>query len=437
MIPVPVRRLVAIVAAAAGVLGLALGGASAAQAHPVGTSGLFVTIHETSVEAQFQIGLARLDEAMGVDLTTDRAVLVAAERIERYVGERFSISDDRGALALAYGEPVIEVINGEPAVVIDVLGTPSGGAVSGAVVLDSTVLTQELPEHRVYVALISDWTGGHVVEGEPVILAVLDGTSAEVVVARGDASWWTGFGATLVLGMQHIAEGTDHMLFLIVLMLSAPLIAARARFGWRWSGVRRIPPTIGRTALIVTAFTLGHTVTLALVSLGLLSFPTEPVEVLVAISIAIAAAHAIKPLLPRGEILVAGVFGLVHGTAFATTILELQLSQGATIAAIIGFNVGVELAQLVVVALVLPLVILLSRSSAATIVRIAIAAFAIVASAAWVVGIVTGTDSVLTPMFDAIAANPIPYYGVAAAAVIAVWALARPPRPARVEDGGV
>ncbi len=69
-----------------------------------------------------------------------------------------------------------------------------------------------------------------------------------------------------------------------------------------------------------------------------------------------AAIHAIK-LMPRGELLIAGVFGLVHGTAFATTILDLNLGFGEKLVAIVGFNIGVELAQLCAAVLVLPLLI--------------------------------------------------------------------------------
>jgi len=196
-------------------------------------------------------------------------------------------------------------------------------------------------------------------------------------------------------------------------------------FGWTWTANRKAWATVRRAVLIVLAFTLGHTVTLALVSLGWISFPTTPVEILVAVSIIVAGIHAIKPLIPRGEIVMAGVFGLVHGAAFATTILDLRLNLGATIAAVLGFNIGVELAQLVLVALILPWLILLVRTPAYVGLRWVLALVSVVFSIGWIVGIVTDTDSVFTPMFDAIAAQPFGFYAVLVAGCVALWVFTR------------
>jgi hypothetical protein len=94
--------------------------------------------------------------------------------------------------------------------------------------------------------------------------------------------------------MCHIAEGTDHMLFLLVLLLPAPLLVARAEWGTP-VGVRQ---SLLRIFGIVTAFTIGHSLTLSLAALGAVTVPSHPVEVLIAVSILVSAVHAFRPIFP-------------------------------------------------------------------------------------------------------------------------------------------
>ena len=110
-------------------------------------------------------------------------------------------------------------------------------------------------------------------------------------------AWLNGiqFSSLFRLGMRHIAEGTDHLLFLLVLLLPAPLLVCGPRWG-RPSGVRR---SLLRILGIVTAFTLGHSITLALAALNVVNVPSRPVEALIAVSILVSAVHACRPMFPR------------------------------------------------------------------------------------------------------------------------------------------
>lgn len=183
------------------------------------------------------------------------------------------------------------------------------------------------------------------------------------------------------LGMRHIAEGPDHLLFLIALLLPAPLLAVRSRWatfgGVRWSLLQILR--------VVTAFTIGHSITLALGATGLVSLPSRPVEVLVAVSILIAAVHALRPLFPGREPMIAAGFGLIHGLAFATTLQNLGVGAWQRIASILGFNLGIETMQLIVVCAVLPTLVLLSRTPAYKGLRLIGATFAAFASVGWIV----------------------------------------------------
>lgn len=189
-----------------------------------------------------------------------------------------------------------------------------------------------------------------------------------------------GFGSMFRLGMHHIAEGADHLLFLLTLLLPAPLLARQGR----WSGIAQTSASLLRIVGVVTGFTLGHSVTLALAGLGLVRAPGDPVEVLIAVSILISAIHALRPLFPGREVAIAAFFGLIHGLAFASVLDQLGLSHWQRVVNLLGFNLGIELVQLVVIAATLPSLLLLSRTPAYALLRIAGALCAGFAALAWI-----------------------------------------------------
>ena len=143
--------------------------------------------------------------------------------------------------------------------------------------------------------------------------------------------------------------------------------------------------TLRRIIGIVTAFTVGHSITLALAALGVVRVPEQPVEALIAASILVSAVHAFRPIFPGKESWVAAFFGLVHGLAFATVLDRIGLVHWEKVTGILAFNLGIEAMQLLVVASILPSLMLIGRSRAYPIVRIGGAAFAAAASVAWLV----------------------------------------------------
>jgi hydrogenase/urease accessory protein HupE len=150
--------------------------------------------------------------------------------------------------------------------------------------------------------------------------------------------------AFFLLGIEHILLGWDHLLFLVALALR----------GGRFLSL----------LAIVTAFTVAHSITLALAVLGIASFPSQLVEALIAASIAYVALENI--FLERAPSLrwaVSFVFGLVHGFGFAGALQEIGLPQDALVSSLLSFNLGVEAGQAMVVALLLPALLALDRLS--------------------------------------------------------------------------
>ena len=193
-------------------------------------------------------------------------------------------------------------------------------------------------------------------QGAMVAARWLDGTTArQYFASTGDgivvplAALQAGSGSTtdvarryVVLGIEHILLGIDHLLFVLGLLLLV-----------------RGPWMLVKT---VTAFTLAHSITLALATLGIVNVPARPVDAAIALSIAFLAAEILHArrgrlgLAARKPWLVAFVFGLLHGLGFAGALTQLGLPPGEVPLALLFFNVGVEIGQLLFVGLVLALI---------------------------------------------------------------------------------
>ena len=161
-------------------------------------------------------------------------------------------------------------------------------------------------------------------------------------------------------GIEHIATGFDHLLFLVALLLPSVLV----RRGRSWEPVASFPRVLRNVAGTVTAFTLAHSITLSLATLSVVSLPSRLVESLIALSVLLTALDNVWPILPRRRWQVAFAFGLLHGFGFASVLADLDLPPSALALSLFGFNVGVEIGQLVLVLVLVPLVYLVRDTRA-------------------------------------------------------------------------
>ena len=196
--------------------------------------------------------------------------------------------------------------------------------------------------------------------------------SPQATIPASQSSWQVA-ATYLGQGIEHILFGFDHLLFVAALLL---IIG-----DWR---------VLMKT---ITAFTIAHSITLTLATLGLVTLPSGPVEALIALSILLVAAEAVR--MRRGETslaitwpwIVAFAFGLLHGFGFAGALRELGLPQGDIPLALFSFNVGVEVGQLIFVAAILLVVAApFGRSSPCRSRRFTVAAYAIgIIASFWVI----------------------------------------------------
>jgi hypothetical protein len=358
-----------------------LASAGGASAHSMPNSMLLLDFGERSVALEATLPWRELKYGLPAELAEPPPQMTAPVRAElaRYLGEHFgAASPDGRPWRVAVDEIALSPNPDHVDLRARLTLTPPAGAPASRFVLHDSAVIHIVMSH---VALVFAAQDG----GEPRLVGVLQNPAFDLAVSR--PSGVRGFGSAFWLGMRHIAEGPDHLLFLLTLLLPAPLVAVGGRWG---------PPKPARAALIslastVTAFTLGHSITLVAGAAFDLQIPQQPVEAAIAASILVAAVAAWRPFLGGAGPPIAGGFGLVHGLAFAAVLGEFRLTPLAKAEAIAGFNLGIEAVQLLVVLAVAPLLIGLARTPAYRWVRPLGAAGAGLAAVAWVAARLMGT----------------------------------------------
>jgi hydrogenase/urease accessory protein HupE len=154
------------------------------------------------------------------------------------------------------------------------------------------------------------------------------------------SNWKTVAHDYFLLGVKHIWEGIDHLLFV--------------------TGLLMLARTPRRIAIAITGFTIAHSVTLSLAALGVVRVPVPPIEAGIALSILFLAREIANPnsesLARRFPLLISSLFGLLHGFGFAAALRDAGLPQKEIVPALLLFNVGVEAGQLVFIGIVLALI---------------------------------------------------------------------------------
>jgi len=412
---------------------LLAGWAREALAHPMPNSVVLLNVHANRIDAELQIPLVELQSAWGHAVNDSSAGLVArlGPQLRAYLKSHIRPQSPDGRFwTVSVGElvahetqnPIVGVYR-ELTAQVQLL-PPAGEDVRQFTFYYDAVLHQ-VRTHKILVSVRQDWERGQLTDADP---AQVGEISLDIVNDRvpplrvnlasgpgGPGSSWTGFTSMVRLGTQHIAEGTDHLLFLLVLLLPAPLLVAGGRWG-TFGGAKR---GLVRLVQIVTAFTVGHSLTLLLGALGWVRLPGQPVEILIAVSILVSAIHAMRPLFPGREAWVAAGFGLIHGLAFASTLANLQLDAGPMALSILGFNLGIELMQLLVIGLTIPWLMLLSRAPAYAYVRAGGAVLAGVAAVAWIVERLTEQPNAITQLLDAERTRAV--WLLVGLALLAIW----------------
>lgn len=344
-----------------------------AQAHKPSDSYLSLEVHGQQIEGQWDIALRDLDFAIGLDGNGDGAltwdeIRARHEAIAAYALQRLQVASDQGACPLKAVEQLIDNhTDGAYSVLRFQASCP--GAAPASLAIGYTLFADLDPQHK---GLVKIDSGGNTQT------AIFDPDSPRQTLSLAAPDRLAQFGAYVKHGIWHIWIGYDHILFLLSLLLPAVLLPGISEQQKRLNPtaenrgrILRVRPQTSHLGLnaaffdvfkVVTAFTLAHSITLTLASLSLISLPSRWVESAIAASVILAALNNLLPLFRGKRPVAAFAFGLIHGFGFASVLRDLGLPQGSLMASLLGFNVGVELGQLAIVAAFLPAAWLLRKT---------------------------------------------------------------------------
>lgn len=325
---------------------------STAQAHKPSDSYFNLSVNDHVVTGQWDIALRDLDFALGLDVNGDAEITWAEVKakhreIAAYAFARLQLSTSDKVCPIVVTEHLIDDhTDGAYAVMRFRAECPERIAKLQA----RYSLFHEIdPQHKGLLRL--EYQGA----SNAAIFSPQSATQEFTLAEPDKVGQFLDYGRE---GVWHIWIGFDHILFLLALLLPAVVV----REGKLWQGVDAFRPAFWSVLRIVTAFTLAHSITLTLATLGVVSLPSRWVESTIAASVVIAALNNVYPIFRERRWMMAFLFGLIHGFGFASVLADLGLPRDALILALVGFNLGVETGQLAIVAAFLPIAFLLRHT---------------------------------------------------------------------------
>jgi len=312
---------------------------------------------------RWDIALRDLDFAIGLDADGDGQIIWGEVRarhaeIAAYAQARIALRADGAACLLTIGPQMVDEHTDGAYTVMPLQFLCPSAAAPARLEVDYRLFADIDPQHR---GLLSLTAAGLT------RTAVLGPQAASQAFELAETSRWRQFGSYAREGVWHIWIGFDHILFLLSLLLPAVLVWQGLHHGGgrprgRWAPVGRFSAAFWDVLRIVTAFTVAHSITLSLATLGYVILPSRIVESAIAASVVLAALNNVWPLFQGRRWAVAFFFGLIHGFGFASVLADLGLPQEALLLALVGFNLGVEAGQMAIVVGFLPLAYALRRT---------------------------------------------------------------------------
>ncbi|WFU43571.1 HupE/UreJ family protein [Bradyrhizobium sp. CB82] len=299
------------------------------QAHNAGVSTSRIVIHGRTVDVEINALGRDYEKAAGIRITEAKsgevnrvALAIMAPSIFTYVGDQVAVFAGRQRCAPTPG-------TARPAETHVLVTVAWACPLNGGELRYRATLFHDVDPAARHLAIIATESG----ERE----LAIDSRAPEVALSGAGSSVLQVVWRFVQAGIEHIFLGYDHVAFLAAIML--------------WA--RRLWPVIK----IVTAFTIAHSITLSLAALQIVVFPSTIVEPAIAATIIFVVVENFFSRNVDGRWRVTFVFGLIHGFGFASALQEIGLPAHAAVPALMGFNIGVEIGQVVIVALIFPLLL--------------------------------------------------------------------------------
>lgn len=321
-------------------------------AHKPSDSYLALTVTENQLSGRWDVALRDLDFAIGLDSNDDGAITWGEVRLKspeiwQYTLANLHFSNASQTCNYRQGELKIDQhTDGRYAVLYFFC--------DHFPVLDSLAVSYRLfaeidPQHRGLLNLSY---------GKSNTASVLDPNKpTRIYNISENQTLWAELADFVHEGIWHIWIGFDHILFLFSLLIPSVMVYQKSE----WQPVSHFKKALWDVIRIVTAFTVAHSMTLSVAALGIFELPSRWVESIIAASVILAALNNLVPIFTEKRARLAFVFGLIHGFGFASVLADLNLKESSRLWGLLGFNLGVEIGQLALVAGFLPITYQLSR----------------------------------------------------------------------------
>jgi hypothetical protein len=333
-----------------------------ANAHEVGWSYVVLNVEQSGISGNVQLPIAELQQVLALDADGDGTLSEEETNAQWPLIEAYAL----GVLKLGSDEDTYKLsVIGRDRLIIEVADF---AIVRFSAVTPSPVPSRLSIEFTPFFDNNSDHRGGLLIQNNVLTGTIENHTEIAFVFAPHQPSGTINLlgestmvkvGRFVVEGIWHIWIGIDHVLFIVTLLLTA-VMAMRQK---RWEPVPDFRKAFINLVTIITLFTVAHSITLALALKGWVTLPSRFVESIIALSVLVVAVNNIWPVLTGKIRWLVFVFGLFHGLGFASVLVDLLITRESKIIALIGFNIGVEAGQLVIVALVFPLLYVIRGSS--------------------------------------------------------------------------
>jgi len=336
------------------------------QAHEPDHSYVYLRIYKDAIGGRFEMTAKDMNRAIGTNLA-DPLTMEKVEKILPLIQEYFKSHAAFSANGHTYN------INFTETTVLD-LGEKEDFARFNFNLGNLTTVPEKLdiyynalfdntPKHRGVLVVEYNWKAGIV--NNALIANLFEPNKSSVTLDLSDANLWKGFVALVKLGVWHIWIGLDHILFIVALILPSVVRRRKPESEFLhdpWIAVDKFRPAFFYILKIITFFTIAHSITLALASLKIVNLNSRLVESIIAISIALAAYNNIRPIFKGREWVMAFGFGLFHGFGFASVLGDKGLGGDYMLLSLFGFNVGVELGQVLIICMIFPILFLIRKS---------------------------------------------------------------------------
>lgn len=325
---------------------------------------VYLEVYDDGTEGRVEYPVADLGDILGIEIPQDgdgakAAVEANFDQIVAYSEDHLELGRNGSAWQIDYGDEFsILTPSGGTYVIVPFEIDEDFAEMPRTFEVEFDGIIESKPDKSALFIIATDWRSGTFKnEAEHLLVFTADETFHDVDL--GDTDVVDAVVGVVGLGVEHIQIGSDHILFILALLLPAVLIFY-PRLGWR--PTETFGSGLWRVVKIATSFTIAHTITLTLGGLGVITISPDIVEPIIAISIALAALHNLRPVFFNKEWLLAFGFGLFHGFGFAGLLADLGLDRSNRVLSLLGFNIGIEIGQVAIILLLFPALFLLRRT---------------------------------------------------------------------------